>query len=63
MIQNLQNFLQEFVTNPDSGDNHFIFQLAFHNINIGVKGQKKKNFLTPEYHGWPKNLQISINEL
>ena len=35
MIQNLQNFLLEFVTNLDSGENRFIFQLAFHNINMG----------------------------
>ena len=41
------------MTNPDSGDN----------CNIGVKGQKKQNFLRPEYYGWPKNLQISVNEV
>ena len=63
MIQNFQNFLWEFVTNPDSDDDRFIFQSAFHNINIGVKGWKNKNFLTPECYGWPKNLQISVNEL
>ena len=63
MIQNLQNFLQEFVTNPDSGDNCFIFQLPFHNNNIGVRGQKKQKCPTPEYYGWPKNLKFSVNEL
>ena len=63
MIQTLQNILREFVTNPDSGDNWFIFQSAFHNINIRVKGQNNKNFLTPEYYGWPKNLQSFVNEL
>ena len=41
MLQNLQNFLREFVTSPESSDNHFIFQSAFHNTNIGVKGRNK----------------------
>ena len=63
MIPNLQNFLREFVTYQEMGDNDFIFQPAFHNINIGVKGRKKIAFLTPEYYGWPKNIQISVNEL
>ena len=43
MLQNLQNFLREFVTSPESGDNHFIFQSVLHDNNIGVKDQKKKN--------------------
>ena len=40
-IQNLQNFLREFETGPEMGDNHFIFQPAFHNKNFEVKGRKK----------------------
>ena len=63
MLQNLQDFLREFVTSPESGDNRFIFQLAFHNNNIVVKAQRNEKWLTPEYYGWPKGLQISVNEL
>ena len=55
MLQNLQNFLREFVTSPESDDNHFIFQLAFHNNSIGVKGSKKEKRLTPKNYGWRKN--------
>ena len=28
-----------------------------------MKGQKKEKCLTPEYYGWPKNIQITVNEL
>ena len=63
VIQNWQTFFQEFVTNPDAGDHRFIFHLTVHNSNIGVKSWKDGNFFTPEYYGWYKNLQISINEL
>ena len=63
MLQNLQHFLWEFVTSPESGDNHFIFKSPFHNTNIGMKGRKKEKCLTPEYYGWPKDLQITVNEL
>ena len=51
------------MTSLESGDNCFIFQSAFHNNNIGAKGRKKLKCLTPEYYGWPKNLQITVNEL
>ena len=51
MLHNLQNFLQEFVTRPESGDNCFIFQSVFHNTNIRVKDQKSEYCLTPEYYG------------
>ena len=61
MLQNLQDFLREFVTSPESGDNHFIFQSAFHNNNIVVKDRRNEKWLTPEYYGWPKDLQISVN--
>ena len=47
MLQNLQNFLREFVTSPESGDNGFRFQSAFHNTNIRVKGRKKEKCMTP----------------
>ena len=63
MLQNLQDFLREFVTNPESGDNRFIFQSAFHNNNIVVKDRKNEKWLTPDYYGSPKDLQISVNEL
>ena len=63
MLQNLQNFLWEFVTSSESGDNRFIFESVFHNNNIGVKDRKNEKCLTPEYYGWPKDLQITTNEL
>ena len=63
MIKNLQNFLHEFVTKPEYGDNRYIFQSAFHNRNVREGGLKRGRILTPEYYGWPKNLQICINEL
>ena len=63
MIKNLQSFLREFVTKPESGDNRYILQSSFHNRNVREGGQKRGRILTPEYYGWPKNLQICINEL
>ena len=44
LIQTLQEFLREFVTCPETGDNRFATQPAFYNKNItGLgKGQKKK---------------------
>ena len=56
ILQNLHNFLWEFVTNSKSGDNNFIFQSGFHNKNIGVGGRRRQRWFTPEFHGWPKNL-------
>ena len=47
MITNLQAFLREFVTEPESGDNHFIFQSSFHNSNIREGGMKKKECWYP----------------
>ena len=63
ILQNLQNFYREFLTSPESDDNHFIFQSAFLNINIGVNGRKKQKCLTPDYYGWPRDLNIIVNEL
>ena len=64
LILTLQEFLREFVTCPETGDNRFATQPAFYNKNItGLgKGQKKK-FLTPQKYGWPKNLHINVNKL
>ena len=42
MIKNLQAFLREFVTEPESGDKCFNFQSSFHNTNIREGGMKKK---------------------
>ena len=63
MIKNLQAFLCEFVTEPESGDNCFIFQSSFHNTNIREGGMRKKRMLVPCFYGWPSDLQIGVNEL
>ena len=63
MIKNFQPFLREFVTEPDLGDNRFIFQSFFHNKNIREGGMKKKRMLVPGFYGWPCELQMGVNEL
>ena len=63
MIKNLQAFLREFVTEPEVGDNRFIFQSSFHNKNIREGGLRTKRMLIPTFYGWPSDLQIGVNEL
>lgn len=63
MVVNLQNFLRDFVTCPETGDNRFIMQPAFYNRNIVEDGSKKKRVLLPRTYGWQDNLQISIDML
>ena len=60
MIVNLQNFLRDFVTSPEAGDNWFIMQLAFYNKNIVELGCRRKRVLVPRTYGWQDNLQINI---
>ena len=62
MIQNLQEFLQEFVTNPGEGDNRFLFQPVFRKKNFGLKGRKSK-LLLPEFYGSALDLKICVIEL
>ena len=51
------------MTEPESGDNRYILQSAFHNRNVREGGMKRGWMLAPEFYGWPKDLQICINEL
>ena len=51
MIKNLQIFLRKFVTEPETGDNRFIFQSSFHNMNIREGGKKNRIMLVPRFYG------------
>ena len=50
LILTLQEFLREFVTGPEMGDNRFATQPVFYNKNIVGEGKgRKKNFLPPSH--------------
>ena len=47
LILTLQEFLREFVTNPETGDNRFATQPVFYNKNIVGEGKGRKKNISP----------------
>ena len=47
LVAILQEFLREFVTDPELWDNRFSLQPIFYNKNIVGAGKDKKKYLSP----------------